>query len=94
MAPEGGWKTAVPDVQGTIERMAVDGNTVAIEIVWRGTHSGPLATPGGEIAATGRPVENWATMWEEWRDGKLVAQRNHLDMLTLLSQIGAMGLAA
>jgi steroid delta-isomerase-like uncharacterized protein len=89
-----GWKEALPDVQGTIERLAVDGSTAAIEIVWRGTHSGTLSTPTGDLPATGRPIETRGTLWEEWQDGRLVAQRNHLDMLTLLAQVGAMGLAA
>ena len=29
-------------------------------------------------------------MWQEWDDGKLVHERHHMDMLTLLANIGAL----
>lgn len=83
------WRSALPDVVGTMERMVVDGSTVAMEIRWRGTHSGTLGTPSGDIPATGRSVDAWATMWQEWEDGRLVSERHHLDVLTMLAQIGA-----
>ncbi|MGN6743360.1 MAG: ester cyclase, partial [Amnibacterium sp.] len=76
------WRTALPDVTGTITRLVVDGDLVAMEIRWRGTHTGPLATPGGEVPPTGRRIEVWATFWQEWRDGRIVAERHHLDLLS------------
>jgi hypothetical protein len=33
-------------------------------------------------------------MWQEWRDGKLVFERHHLDLLSMLAQVGALGQAA
>jgi steroid delta-isomerase-like uncharacterized protein len=84
------WKTALPDVEGTVQRLAVDGGTVAMEIVWRGTHSGPLSTPNGDLPASGRTITVWATIWQVWDDGKLVSERHHLDLLSMLAQIGAM----
>lgn len=88
------WRTALPDVRGTLERMVVDGSTVAMELVWRGTHTGTLVTPNGDLPATGRPVQVRATMWQEWRDGLLVAERHHLDVLSLLGQVGAIPVPA
>lgn len=84
------WRSSLPDVVGTIERMVVDGDTVAMEIVWRGTHSGPLSTPNGEIPASGRSITVWATIWQVWDAGRLVSERHHLDLLSMLTQIGAM----
>ena len=42
------WKQAFPDEHGTITAAYTSGNTVAIELTWEGTQSGPLATPDGE----------------------------------------------
>jgi steroid delta-isomerase-like uncharacterized protein len=88
------WRTALPDVRGTLERMIIDGGTVAMEFVWRGTHTGTLVTPTGDLPPTGRPVQVRATMWQEWRDGRLVSERHHLDVLSLLAQVGAIPVPA
>jgi steroid delta-isomerase-like uncharacterized protein len=84
------WKTALPDVTGEVVGVAVDGNTAVLEIVWRGTHTGPLATPSGELPASGRRIETWATMWLRYDGELLVHQRHYLDMLTMLTQIGVL----
>jgi steroid delta-isomerase-like uncharacterized protein len=85
------WKAALPDVTGSIERLVVPGDTVAMEVVWRGTHSGPLATPTGDFPASGRSVEVWATIWQVWKGGKIASERHHLDLLSMLAQVGALG---
>src|SRR5215218_6598748 len=52
-----GWRQAFPDVTGTVGRAVAGAETVAEEVVWAGHHEGPLETPGGTVAATGRRVE-------------------------------------
>ena len=52
-----GWATALPDSKATIHNAFVSGDTVVLEVTWRGTHKGPLQTPTGPIAATGKPIE-------------------------------------
>jgi hypothetical protein len=47
-----GWATAFPDVQATFDRELPSGNVVVFEVTWRGTHQGPLQTPGGAIPPT------------------------------------------
>src|SRR5688572_23134242 len=47
-----GWAAALPDSKATIDAAHVDGNTVILELTWRGTHRGALQTPGGAIPAT------------------------------------------
>jgi steroid delta-isomerase-like uncharacterized protein len=84
-----GWKAAFPDVAGEITRVVTEADSGALEIIWRGTHSGPLDTGAGTLPATGRSVEVWATMWGRWQDGRLVAERHHLDVLTMMMQLGA-----
>ncbi len=83
------WRAVLPDCTGEITRMLLDGDTTVMEIVWRGTHSGPLPTPAGPVPPSGAAVEVWATMWQRWDGDKIVHERHHLDVLTLLAQVGA-----
>lgn len=83
------WKSAFPDATGEVTRLTTSGETAVMEIVWRGTHSGPLDTGAGVLPASGKYGEFWAVMWQEWDDGVLVRERHHIDLLTMLSNIGA-----
>jgi len=86
-----GWATAFPDSKATFQRELLSGNTVVLEVTWRGTHSGPLQTPNGPIAATGNRIEVRACMAIEVAGDKAKAQRHYFDMGTLLQQIGVVG---
>ena len=52
------WKQAFPDEQGTITAAYPNGNTVAIELTWEGTQSGPMATPDGQVLPPSNKREN------------------------------------
>jgi steroid delta-isomerase-like uncharacterized protein len=85
------WKRAFPDEHGTITGTYPSGNTVAIEITWEGTHSGPLASPGGQdLPPSNKPVTVKSVQVIEVEDGKMKALRHYFDLMTLLQQIGAM----
>lgn len=84
------WKSAVPDATGEIIRILSDNDTVVAEIIWRGTQSGPLTSPGGTLPATGRTFEMSAVMLQQWCDGRLAHVRHHLDILAMLVQLGAL----
>ncbi|ALU40022.1 hypothetical protein AS188_10025 [Kocuria flava] len=43
------WNTAMPDMAIEIEDLVVDGATVAMRLLFTGTHTGPLTTPDGEV---------------------------------------------
>lgn len=83
-----GWAAAFPDSNATFEAAHVSGNTVILEVTWRGTHSGPLPTPTGEIPATGRKIEMRGCQVVEIADGKPRVMRQYLDMLTMMTQLG------
>jgi steroid delta-isomerase-like uncharacterized protein len=86
-----GWKQSFPDEQGTITGVYTSGNTVAMEITWEGTHSGPMATPDGqELPPSNRPFTVKSVQVIEVEDGKMKALRTYFDLMTLLQQIGAM----
>jgi predicted ester cyclase len=49
-------KGAMPDVNGELQLMLVNGRNAATIALMRGTHTGPLATPAGEIPATRKKI--------------------------------------
>jgi steroid delta-isomerase-like uncharacterized protein len=83
-----GWAAAFPDSKGTIESAIASGNTVIIELTWRGTHTGPLQTPGGTIPATRRSIELRACQILEMANDKVQSVRHYFDMATMLQQLG------
>jgi steroid delta-isomerase-like uncharacterized protein len=86
-----GWKQAFPDEQGTITGVYTSGNTVAMEITWEGTQSGPMATPDGqELPPSNKRITVKSVQVIETEDGKMKALRTYFDLMTLLQQIGAM----
>ena len=52
-----GWKQAFPDAVGTVTSAVASGDTAALEVTWKGTHTGPLATAEGTIPASGKRQE-------------------------------------
>lgn len=84
------WKTAAPDSAGELTRIVVDGDTTVLEVLWRGTQTGPLPTATGVLPTSGRPFEFRASVWQDWEYGKIVQERHHLDVLTMMAQIGAL----
>ena len=78
------WRTAFADVRGTIENRLVDGHQAAVEIVWRGTHTGPLmgAPP------TGKPIAVRAVAVITEADGRVARMRHYLDIAGMTAQLG------
>jgi steroid delta-isomerase-like uncharacterized protein len=86
-----GWRQAFPDGRGTVGTVVDGGDQVAVEVVWSGTHQGPLMTPdGGSIPATGRTFSVPATMVLAMSDGKIERMAHYFDLMTLLTALGAM----
>jgi len=83
-----GWATALPDSKATIQNAFVSGDTVVLEVTWRGTHKGPLQTPTGQIAATGKPIEIEACLVYHIAGGKPESMRQYFDMATMMQQLG------
>jgi steroid delta-isomerase-like uncharacterized protein len=83
-----GWAHAFPDSRCSFDNALVSGDSVVLELTWRGTHRGELQTPNGPIAATGKPIEIRACAIVELAGDKARLQRHYFDMATLLSQLG------
>lgn len=85
-----GWKGAFPDMKIEATNQVADDDGVAVEFIARGTHTGTLIGPAGEIPATGRSVE--LKVVEVWkvRDGKVASLHNYQDSTSLMQQLGLM----
>lgn len=86
-----GWAMALPDSNATFENAFVSGSKVVLELTWRGKHTGPMQTPGGEIAATGKSIELRACQIVETEGGKAKSMRHYFDMMTMMQQLGVAG---
>lgn len=86
-----GWAKALPDSRCTFNNAIATGNIVVLELTWRGTHTGPLETPDGTIAPTGKSIELRSCVVCELEGEKTKLQRQYFDMGTLLEQIGVGG---
>lgn len=83
-----GYATAIPHARFDITDWHEAGDTVIAEGVYRGTNSGPLQTPQGEIPATGREVAVPFVTVLKARDGKLTTHRAYWDNATFMEQLG------
>ncbi len=79
------WATAYPDGKIEVQRVhAVSPELAILEFVGRGTHKGDLMG----IAPTGRQMSIPVCNVIEVRDGKIVAEREYMDMFHMMQQLG------
>jgi steroid delta-isomerase-like uncharacterized protein len=83
-----GWFTPFPDVQVELVNLVVAGEWEVAEGIGRGTNTGPIRTPDGEIPATGRSMEARFCAISRVRDGKLVESRDYYDLGSIMQQLG------
>ena len=76
--------TAFPDGKIDIQKITASGDTAIAEFTGRGTHTGDLMG----IAPTGRQMTIPVCEVYELRDGKIYAERQYMDMLHLMQQLG------
>ncbi len=83
-----GWKEAAPDGRGNIIKAFASGRFVTLEVMWTGTHTGPLAASGSPIPPTGKSWNVLGAQVIRFDGNKIKEFRQYFDMLTLLQQIG------
>jgi steroid delta-isomerase-like uncharacterized protein len=84
------FKRAMPDAHAVIESLVEAGDTVIVEGRFVGTHTGPLATPDGDVAPSGASVDLRFADFSRVKDGKIVSYRTYYDQLGMLTQLGLM----
>jgi ketosteroid isomerase-like protein len=84
-----GWREAFPDLRHEVQGVVESGDTVAVRLRVRGTHTGTMRLPDGrEVPATGRELVWESVDWIELRDGKLVSWRVYQDNVPFLIGLG------
>ncbi|MDR7166963.1 steroid delta-isomerase-like uncharacterized protein [Nocardia kruczakiae] len=86
--------TAFPDLTITVRNIWHDGDGAVAEVSFSGTHTGPLATPQGEVPPTGRAVRFPLVDTFAVKDGKVVEHRGYWDNAAFLTQLGLLPAAA
>jgi steroid delta-isomerase-like uncharacterized protein len=94
LGPEGGrrsiqrWLTAFPDMKLEVVNVIGGEDAAAVEIKFTGTNTGPLASPLGELPATGKRVEEQGCVVFKFQRGKVISERDYFDYATLAAQLG------
>ena len=76
--------TAFPDGKIDLKSVHATGDVAIAEFIGRGTHTGDLMG----IAPTGRQMTIPVCEIYELRDGKIYAERQYMDMLHMMQQLG------
>lgn len=85
-----GWATAFPDSTVDTTWVVADEQGAAMEFRGRGTQSGPLRGPAGEIPPTGKAIEVLFAEALEFQQGKIAQARLYFDLAGMLGQLGLM----
>ncbi|MBC6468370.1 ester cyclase [Actinomadura alba] len=79
-------RTAFPDLEYEIEQVVAEGDTVALRMVMKGTHAGPL--PGSGLPGTGKSVEVPQMHLVRFADDKIAEHWALRDDLGMMRQLG------
>ncbi len=82
------WTTAFPDCVFSITNTIVTEDQVVIEFVGRGTHTGTLYGPAGEIAPSGKKIVLRYCIIHKVQEQQIVEVRMYYDAMGLFQQIG------
>ena len=82
--------TAFPDGHIEIQHLHAAGDTAIMEFIGRGTHTGDLMG----IAPTGRQMTINVCTILTVRNDKIVSEREYMDMMTMMQQLGVAPAAA
>jgi steroid delta-isomerase-like uncharacterized protein len=84
------WFTAFPDMRVRTTNRVIGQDSIAAEIEFTGTNTGPLAMGGMQIPATGRSVVGRGAYFARVADGKVVEFSSHPDAAGMMAQLGLM----
>jgi steroid delta-isomerase-like uncharacterized protein len=86
-----GFLTAFPDAMMKAKQVVTQGNSMAMEWAFTGTHTGPLAGPTGTIPPTKKTVHvTGAEFLTHDAQGLIVNERGYFDLVSFMTQLGVM----
>ncbi|WP_411720468.1 ester cyclase [Mycetocola sp.] len=84
--------TAFPDLRAEVTSSVVSGTELAVEMTMEGTHTGPMASPSGEVAPTGRSLRFAMAFFDTVdENGMVIDERRYYDLADQLTQLGLSG---
>ena len=82
------YATAFPGFAIEIKQTVEEGDRVAVEGLWTGTNTGPMAMPdGSSMPATGKPVTAPFAAIFTLKDGKVAAHSEYWDHAGFMAQL-------
>src|SRR6266540_5154026 len=81
---------AFPDGAFSFAGRVVAGDAAGVELVFTGTHAGPLATPNGVIPPTGKRVTLHSASILRFKEGLIASEHAYPDQLDFMTQLGLM----
>jgi len=84
------WLTAFPDMRVRRTNRVIGEDSVAGEIEFTGTNTGPLSMGGMQLPATGKSVVGRGAYFVKVKDGKVTDFSSHPDAAGLMVQLGLM----
>jgi predicted ester cyclase len=82
---------AFPDASHEIVSRLEAMGAIVLEIRYRGTNTGPMVTPQGELPATGRSADIPGCMILRTQGGKVASFHGYFDQMGFMQQLGVMG---
>jgi steroid delta-isomerase-like uncharacterized protein len=83
------WKAALPDLKAVLSTTYQEGDRVALELTWQGTHSGALQSSGATLEPSGNRLALPWVMTIDVNNGKIKGIRSYFDTMSLRKQLGA-----
>jgi steroid delta-isomerase-like uncharacterized protein len=83
-----GFKVAFPDLRISVTNQVATDESVVSEFTAKGTHTGPLLTPAGEVPPTGRTVDFIVCEVLQVKNGRIASLHNYQDAASLMRQLG------
>jgi predicted ester cyclase len=84
------WLRACPDGRLTVRNELVSGEWLIEEVLFEGTHQGPMDTQAGTLSATGKKLAIKAVMITRYESDLALETRLYFDQIDVLNQLGAM----
>jgi len=82
------WSTAFPDSRVEVINIAATSDQAAVEFMGRGTHTGVLRTPKGDVQPTGRKIDLRFCDVYHTSYGQIISLHSYYDRMTMLQQLG------
>ncbi len=83
------YATAFPDSRLRAKRIFGQKDWVGAEFTFTGTHTGPLAGPGGQvIPGTNRPLRLEYAVVYKLKGGEIAERREYFDLMGMMAQLG------